>query len=202
MRARARDFIEEALISVGTGSLSERFIEACNKVLTEEICGHRIVDRQLVPITDEIEIAEIDAILESAFPQLKSHISKALAHFSDRTIPDYPNSIKESISAVESICQLIIGDRNASLGRALNRLESEGVDLNQDLKEGLQKLYGYTNTEDGIRHAMMELSSVDQDDARFMLITCSAFVNYLITEASKAGIDLQANYETIARARE
>jgi hypothetical protein len=43
----------------------------------------------------------------------------------------------------------------------------------------------------------MELPTVDQDDARYMLVTCSAFVNYLISEAIKSGIDLQSNYESM-----
>ena len=173
------------------------FIHDFNKVLEEERCGHRIIGNLIVPITDETEYQELVTTLSSLFDPIRAHTSKALQLFADRTNPDYPNSIKESISAVECICQIIAEDRNASLGKALKKLISEGVDLNPVLNEGLQKLYGYTNTEDGIRHAMMELDTVDQDDARFMLVICSAFVNYLTVEADKSGINLQANYEAL-----
>ena len=39
-------------------------------------------------------------------------------------------------------------------------------------------------------HAMMEKSNVTLDDAKFMLVSCSAFVNYLIAESQEAGIEL------------
>ena len=40
----------------------------------------------------------------------------------DRKQPDYRNSIKESISAVEAICALITGQERADLNTALRAL--------------------------------------------------------------------------------
>jgi hypothetical protein len=34
---------------------------------------------------------------------------------------------------------------------------------------------------------LLEESTVDFDDAKFMLVSCSAFVNYLAAKSSKAG---------------
>ena len=70
------------------------------------------------------------------------------------------------------------------------RLEDAGVELHPALKEGFSRLYGWTGADDGIRHAMMDKSTVDQDDSRYILVTCSAFVNYLLAEADKARIKL------------
>jgi hypothetical protein len=47
-------------------------------------------------------------------------------------------------------------------------------------------MYGYTNDTEGIRHALLEEPTLDADDARFMLVSCSAFVNYLKSKVSKA----------------
>ena len=45
----------------------------------------------------------------------------------DRKAPDYRNSIKESISAVEGMCQAINNDANATLGQAIKRLGEAGI---------------------------------------------------------------------------
>ena len=49
-------------------------------------------------------------------------------------------------------------------------------------------IYGYTSDADGIRHAMIDDSKCDFEDAKYMLVSCSAFVNYLIMKATKAGV--------------
>ena len=103
---------------------------------------------------------------------------------SDRTSPDYRNSIKESISAVEAACQIITGDQKATLGQAVKKLEGSGVELHPAFRDALSKMYGYTNDASGIRHALLDESTLDADDARFMLVTCSAFVNYLKAKAA------------------
>lgn len=48
------------------------------------------------------------------------------------------------------------------------------------IKNAYSALYGYTSNENGIRHAMLEKSELTYADARYMLIVCSAFVNYVI----------------------
>ena len=45
-------------------------------------------------------------------------------------------------------------------------------------KSGLEKIYGYTSDEHGIRHSLMDNPNLNIDDAKFMLVICSAFVNY------------------------
>ena len=43
----------------------------------------------------------------------------------NRNKPDYRNSIKESILAVESLAKIISGDSKAELGKALKRLKTK-----------------------------------------------------------------------------
>ena len=98
---------------------------------------------------------------------------------SDRKNPDYRNSIKESISAVESICKTVTKDDKATLGKALKIIEDQ-FGLHSALKGSLSQLYGYTSDSDGIRHAMLEESNLTYIDAKFMLVACTNFINYLI----------------------
>jgi hypothetical protein len=77
------------------------------------------------------------------------------------------------------------------LGDALSEIvKSKAVELHPALKESFNKLYGYTSDADGIRHAMLEESSLSSEDAKYMLVACSGFINYLIVKAQKAGIQL------------
>jgi hypothetical protein len=52
--------------------------------------------------------------------------------------------------------------------------------LHKTFKDALSKLYAWTGGQGGICHALMEADSVERQDAQFMLVTCSAFVNYLL----------------------
>jgi hypothetical protein len=48
-------------------------------------------------------------------------------------------------------------------------------------------MYGYTSDAEGIRHALMDEPTLESEDAKFMLVSCSAFVNYLRSKAARAG---------------
>ena len=110
---------------------------------------------------------------------------------SDRKNPDYRNSIKESISAVETICKRISKNPKATLGDALNELVKNGkIKFHGAIQSAFKNLYGYTNDADGIRHSLMEEESLDQEDALFMITSCSAFVNYLTVKTLKSGNNL------------
>ncbi|MDR2251684.1 MAG: hypothetical protein LBD98_02470, partial [Endomicrobium sp.] len=97
--------------------------------------------------------------------------------------PDFRNSIKESISAVEYVVRDITGA--STLGDGLNKLEKKGIKINVCLKEAFDKLYAYTNSEDGIRHANMNNNNVSFDEAKFMLVVCSSFINYITSKRSQ-----------------
>lgn len=163
------------------------YIQEINELFQREFVGYRMIDNQITPISDDVEFEEINQAIENNFEGCRNHIKKALRLLSDREKPDYKNSIKESISAVESLCQIITNDSKATLGQTLNKLEKSGIKLHGSLKKAISSLYGYTSDEGGIRHAEgMFASDVSFDEAKFMLVICSAFINYLI---SKEGND-------------
>lgn len=149
--------------------------------------AYRIVNLQIVEITSPIEIEAVEAAINEGKDSVSTHLMAALQHYSDKINPNYRNSIKESISAVEVICREITG--KDTLGAALNELEKKGIAFNSQLKTGFNNLYNYTNNKDtGIRHALMEDSHLpEQKEALFMLVSCSAFINYL--RAIKTKID-------------
>lgn len=157
-----------------------------NNILKKYCSAYTLINNEIVEITSEHEIQEIEIAINSPLVEINIQLKQALSHLSARDKPDYRNSIKESISAVECLCRKITGKN--TLGKALGKLESEGVDIDRFLKEGMDKIYTFTNGEDGIRHAMMDKPNLAMEDARFMLVMCSSFINYIIEKANKAGI--------------
>lgn len=163
------------------------FISQVNRILEEENSGYRMVAELFVPITNEIELTEVEKTIFSSFDTVEKHMKKALNLFSDRLHPDYENSIKESISAVESMCCIITGEsgKSATLGATLKKLEKHNIYIHEALKSAFEKLYGYTSDENGIRHGGIDFKGASSDDARYMLISCSAFINYLTAQQAK-----------------
>lgn len=76
------------------------------------------------------------------------------------------------------MCALITGQQKSDLNAALRELERR-VGLHGALKSAFNSLYGFTSDSNGIRHALLDETNLTFDDAKFMLVTCSAFVNYL-----------------------
>jgi hypothetical protein len=173
----------------------DSFISDCNAILAKHWAGYRFVGGQISPIVGSAEIEEINTTIElnGSFSSASRHIKRALELLSDRQNPDFRNSIKESISAVESACRAITGERRGVLSKTLRKLEDSGISVHPALRESFEKLYGYAGDEDGIRHAMSEDSKVDLSDAQFMLVSCSAFINYLVAKSTAAGIELQSS---------
>lgn len=143
--------------------------------------GYRIVNGLVAPISTEQEITAIEKAIGKNEDTVHKHLNQALQHFANREAPDYRNSIKESISAVEVLCRDLTGE--GTLGRALDVLEKRGVHIHPILKSGMHKMYDYTNQpEVGARHGLMDDTtdySPSYNEAYFMLVTCSAFINYL-----------------------
>lgn len=164
-----------------TSDFEITFTAKVNQILEQENSAYRIINNQVTEITSEQEIQSIEEALANTNPYsgVQQHLNQSLKLMSDRQNPDYRNSIKESISAVESICKIVTNEEKATLGPALKIIENK-YGLHPALKGSLSQLYGYTSDGDGIRHAMLEESNLSYIDAKFMLIACTNFINYLI----------------------
>ncbi|MBY6241284.1 AbiJ-NTD4 domain-containing protein [Methylosinus sp. Sm6] len=158
------------------------FINVVNFVLEREKSAFRFVGGALAPLSSETDVDEIELAINQndKFKPVSAHIAAALSLFATKPTADYRNSIKESISAVESAARLITQSPTATLGDAIKKIDAKHS-LHNAFKDGILKIYGYTNDKGGIRHSLTEETNVDEADARFMLVFCSAFANYLIS---------------------
>jgi hypothetical protein len=172
------DFVE---FIANCGFDASSFIADCNRVLKKHVSAYRFVGTSLAPVTSDEEIVAVEEAASHGgrFSTVAFHIETALLRLADRINPDYRNSIKESISAVEAACQTITNNKSASIGQALKALG-----IHPALERGFSAIYGYTSDAQGIRHALSEEPNVGADDAKFFLVSCSAFTNYLIARST------------------
>lgn len=172
----------EFVIQQGGKDFRDILTEKFNGAMEREGSGYRVVNGYVVPITSTEELGAIEDAFSSAtaYQGIGEHLSAAVRMLSDKQNPDYRNSIKESISAVECLARHLTGDSSAVLGQALKVLEKKHH-LHPALNKAFSSLYGYTNDANGIRHSLMDDgTTLTSADARWMLISCSAFINFAI----------------------
>ena len=109
----------------------------------------------------------------------KAHLRKAVKRLNAK---QYGDSVKESISAVESVARTIDPKASKELRPALDSLEKADVLRHKAFIGALNKLYAYTSDEEGIRHSLLDerAPDVDLDEAVFMFGACAVFCDYLL----------------------
>lgn len=95
-----------------TRGLAAELVAQFNDSFEQHLLGFRFIGREITPIDSNEEAFAIGAALQdvSGFGGAKHHLARAIALLADRQTPDYPNSIKESISAVEAVVKLVTGE--------------------------------------------------------------------------------------------
>ncbi|MFJ2534940.1 AbiJ-NTD4 domain-containing protein [Microbacterium maritypicum] len=171
-----------------SAKLKKVFLQALNQRFEQELVGYRMIGLEITPVDSTAEADAVSGALSDtdALAGARHALDRAVELLADRATPDYPNSIKESISAVEAVVKKVTGE--GTLGKGLTKLEGAGLTIHPALKGAWSQMYGWTSNDDGIRHGGIEAADADQALAKYVLVTCSAFVSYLIEEGRKASL--------------
>lgn len=164
--------------------LEKDFQDAVNELLEIEGSGYRFINGEISPITNEVEIGSLEQSLdqENDFAGARKHVEQALKLISKKPDPDYLGTCRESILAAESAAKKVAGSEDGTLSDAIKELQKTRG-LHPALVDAWKKMFGYSSDEKGMRHAGAEEPViVDFAFAKYMLVTCSAFVNYLAEE--------------------
>lgn len=161
---------------------------ALNYVFETEMVGFRAVDGHIVESHTSTESDAISRALADAAPfaGVREHLDQAVTRLAKKPAPDLAGSVDASISAVEGVVRAVTAAKDLSKG--LKALEAKGIKPHGAFRDGLDKLYGYTSDEKGVRHGSIEKADLDRATATLMLVTCSAFVSWFIEEGRKAGL--------------
>ncbi|MBF0509379.1 MAG: hypothetical protein HQK57_10700, partial [Deltaproteobacteria bacterium] len=87
------DFVEFVLKNSGD-DWSRYLRQAINEALESENAAYRVVENEIVEITDQNEIAAIESAIEEGPTSSSTHFQSALKLLSDRRQPDYRNSTR------------------------------------------------------------------------------------------------------------
>ena len=171
-----------------TDELSSSFSQAFNGRFEHYLVGFRFVGDEITPISSTSEAEAIQTAFGNAgsIAGARHALERATDLLADRQNPDYPNSIKESISAVEAVVRKVTGE--GTLGAGLGKLEAAGLAIHPALRSAWSKMYGWTSDANGIRHAGIAAADADQTLATYVLVSSSAFVSFLIEEGRKRGL--------------
>jgi len=152
-------------------------------IIEQYHCAYSVIDEgpTIIPATTEQEAQSIKQAVQSAqeagFHGAHKHLLEATECVNSE---NYAGAVRESIHAVESVACILNENSKTSLKPALNELEKK-INIHQALKNGFSSIYGYTNDEEGIRHALHEEeANIDEADALFMIGACASFVTYLL----------------------
>jgi hypothetical protein len=171
---------------VGASFVGDQELPAWNEALAAEGVPYRFVNRQLVAITSEEDIQSVATAMAqpNKYLGVREHIATAAAALSKRPEPDIRNCVKEAILAVESAAKATTGITSGAFEPAFKEFEKRFGKLHPAMSAAVRSLYGYGSDEQGIRHAILDdADRLDAADARFMLVACSAFANYLVARA-------------------
>ncbi len=108
---------------------------------------------------------------------VKAHLDKAWEfHLADA--PDYENSAKEAVTALESMARIVAG-AGATLGEALAKLRNAGR-LHPALAKSLEGVWGYTNAAPGVRHGGTTPPSTLPSEAQLVVNLAAGAILYLV----------------------
>lgn len=173
---------EEKMISDRINEFGlNRYSGDINKLFNEENVGWRldrngfVVRESPKEMSDRIE--KIEETLADEFEPAREHYRKAV-RFANARPSDPENSIKEIVSAVESIGRVLHPKAN-TLGDVVKEMRREQV-WPQQLVSVIEKFYGYACSEPAVRHGAPTISRVLLDDAEFCLHVGAALIRYMI----------------------
>ena len=122
-------------------------------------------------------VDSLDQLRSAGLAAARQHLQMAAENINQQ---DWAGAVRESIHSVESVARQI-APKAKTLGEALKVLAQKRQLEHPALRDGFNKIYGYTNDEQGIRHALLDddKSNVGQEEAVFMLGACASFASYL-----------------------
>lgn len=88
--------------------------------------------------------------------------------------PDFENSIKESISAVESCLMVLLNEPSGTLGKIIKR-----ANLDPDIERLVSQAYGATSNKAFVRHGGIVESGLTQAEAEFFLEFAATSIVYI-----------------------
>jgi hypothetical protein len=133
--------------------------------------------RQIPVALNEKMIRTLTGLMKD-FAPASGHYQKSI-NFAYSRPADPENSIKEIVSALESVGRAIYSSAN-TLGDVIKAMRNEQI-FPSMLLNMMEKFYGYANSEPAVRHGASTPSTVLQSDAELCLTIGTGLIQYLLS---------------------
>jgi hypothetical protein len=91
--------------------------------------------------------------------------------------PDFENSVKESVNAVESCLMILLKEPKGTLGKII-----KSAKLDPDIERLISQAYGYASNRSFVRHGGTSASTLTQAEALFFLEFTGSCIVYVTTK--------------------
>jgi hypothetical protein len=98
--------------------------------------------------------------------------------------PDLENSVKESISSIESCLMILLKEPNGTLGKLIKR-----AGLDEDIERLISQAYGFASNKDFVRHGGTNASQLGKEEAEFFLEFSGSAIVYITAKLRHANTD-------------
>lgn len=139
--------------------------------------------KHTVETTDQAQYVMSDNRLQNA----RIHYSKALGFFSDRKQPDYANTVKEAVCAVESAGKDLFPQAKAStLGDLINWLKNKNnnIAIPPALINTFSSIYALRNSGKEVAHGSASGGEITAAIAEYILSVSASTIIYLVDLAN------------------
>jgi hypothetical protein len=160
-----------------------------NSLFEEEYIAWRLNEAGVLTRVFPQEVAQgvetAEKVLVGRFALAKQHYEKARRYLFERPL-DPENSIKEMVTALESIALVLTSSKNATLGDAVKALKKKQA-APERLLDVIERIYIFACAEPGVRHGKPVPSRVTLREADLVFHTGAALMRYLVEHVNDQG---------------
>lgn len=144
--------------------------------------------KHTVELTTKSQVVLSDPKLLGA----RRHYEKALQFFRHPSKPDYENSVKEAVCAVEAAAKSLFPiAKSSTLGDFIKWLSNTSdIEVPKALMQTLSGIYGFRNGGDGIAHGGANGGRATVEVAEYILAVCASQIIYLVDLTNGLEIDV------------
>lgn len=161
------------------------FVKEINVLLLEDNIGFEFKNgvffRRGRAITQKLTNRVGNVLIDKKLSKVKNQYVKAQQFFIDKENPDYANTVKESLCALELTAEILTGEK-ISKDFSANMKKYQGNSYNlipAPIIQSMIKIFGYRGSGEGVVHGINKGLRVSRYEAELVLNTTASFITYL-----------------------
>jgi hypothetical protein len=162
------------------------FSDEINQLLMEENMDYKFIDGQFERrgrAQTQKSIKKMGFVLsDSNLIEVRKHFNKAIKFFNQTLEPDYHNSVKEALCALECAIEICTGkDASNNFTKVMKELEGSTKEkIPAPISQSIQKIYAYRGSGQGVSHSAPKGYRVTELEAELVLNLIAAFITYIV----------------------